>query len=50
MGLCCQRPDEPQTAGRIRKDPQYSGSSFDLSFDLFIEALQDIGGLQVLVV
>ena len=46
MGLRRQSPDQPQAAGLIREDPHHPGSPFDL----LVETLQHVGGLQMLVV
>ena len=46
VGLGTQRPDQSQAARRVREDAHYTGAALDL----FVEPLEQVGRLQVLVV
>ena len=46
MGFGTQRPDQSQAARRVREDAHHTGAALDL----FVEPLEEIGRLQMLVV
>ena len=46
VGLRAERPDQPETARRIREDADHPGAALDL----FVEPFEEVRRLQVLVV